>query len=786
MKKYWNKYRKYLLLLPLLLLLFLLLNFLFPLPALKDFSPVIRDNKGQLVHAFLTKDDKWRMYMKEEELSPLLKSTLIRKEDRHFYYHPGVNPIALVRAVIQNIFSGKRVSGASTITMQVAKMLDPAPRTYGAKVTEMFRALQLEWKYSKSEIFQLYSNLLPYGGNIEGIKAASLLYFGKDPDHLSLAEITTLAIIPNRPTAWRIGPHNEALLKARNIWLERFGADKHFPSTQIRDALNEPLEAWRRPVPRYIPHLANRLKNTGGAIIDLATTIDLNTQLKTEQLVAAYVNAMVHRNIKNAAVLIIDNATGNAITYVGSSSFLSNMDGGQVDGIKAIRQPGSTLKPFLYGQCFDAGLYTPQSVLEDLPIAFAGYAPENYDRKFNGEVTLEYALEHSLNIPAVKAMAALGSDRFIQALIQAGFKTVAKKQRSLGLSVALGGCGASLEELTTLFAAIARGGTYLPAQYLQKGKSDTSHRAPLQPVNARTSDPLRHANTILSPAAAFMLTEILSKVNRPDFPLHWESTANMPKIAWKTGTSYGKRDAWSIGFNKKYTVGVWMGNFSGSSAPDLSGAQIATPLLFRVFNTIDYNSQESWFSPPKDCEIRMVCAETGHIPQETCPRVVMDYFIPLISPALTCDNRKEVMVSADERIAYCNLCAPETGYKKKIMQFISPEMQAWYEERKRHYVKIPPHNPDCEVLFKGNGPVITSPANGSVYYTTPKKPEPIQLSCNTGNDVLKVYWYINKKFYKAAAAGEKLYFIPNMGVMEISCTDDKGRTRSVKINVERY
>ncbi|MCM5529069.1 penicillin-binding protein 1C [Parasegetibacter sp. NRK P23] len=747
-----------------LVVLFFLLNALFPLPALKDHSVIIRDHKGQLAHAFLTHDEKWRMYAEADEISPLLRKTLIEKEDHYFYYHFGVNPIAAGRAFFQNLFSGRRVSGASTITMQVAKMLDRSPRTWGNKFKEVFRALQLEWKYSKQEIFQLYCNLLPYGGNIEGIKAASLLYLGKDPDHLSLAEIVTLSIIPNRPSAWRIGVHNEALFSARNHWLKKLSSSGIFTEKEINDALSEPLEAWRRPVPRQIPHLARRLSASGS---DVHTAIEMNRQLQVEQLLQAYVNGITHRGIRNAAALVVDNQTGKVIAYVGSSDFWKNPDGGQVDGITAIRQPGSTLKPFLYALCIDEGLYTPKSVMHDVPVFYDGYAPENYDRRFNGEVTLEYALEHSLNIPAVKAMAALGKDRFIDELTRAGFAAVARKRKALGLSVALGGCGATLEELTALFAAIAREGVYRPLRYREKDEAGKGKK-------------------LVSPAAAFMITETLSKVNRPDFPLHWSSTEHMPRIAWKTGTSYGRRDAWSIGFNKKYTVGVWVGNFSGVSAPDLSGADIATPLLFRIFNAIDYNGQTDWYAPTPDCELRTVCAETGLPPSAHCTQLVSDYFIPLISPATTCDNRREYHVSADEKISYCVYCTPAAGYKKKMYRVMPPSLQAYYNERRIAYDHIPPHNPSCEKLFKGSGPVIISPQGGTVYYTSPDDPDMIRLSCQTSNDVLKVYWYINNKFYRAAAAGEKLFFKAVPGETEVVCTDDKGRSSKVRISVEHY
>ncbi len=747
-----------------LFLLFLLLNYLFPLPDRIEYSTIITDSRGEVIHAFLTHDQQYRMKTELDEISPLLRKTIIEKEDRYFYYHPGINPFAAARAFFKNIFRMKRTSGASTISMQVARMLEPKKRTYFNKCIEAFRALQLEWKYSKDEILQLYLNLVPYGGNIEGVKSASILYFKKNPDHLSLAEITALSIIPNRPASLVVGKNNDLIMQERNKWLKKFAADGVFPSKEISDALEEPLTASRGSAPHFIPHLACKLKRSGGHLIK--TNIELNTQLKIEKLVADYSRSLYLKNIRNAAVVVIDNTTHRVISYIGSADFKDTLDAGQVNGAAAVRQPGSTLKPLLYGLCIDEGLLTPKMMIADVAVNYDGYIPENYDRKFNGYISMEYALEHSLNIPAVKSLRALGKDKLIQKLALCDFQQVKKDQQKLGLSMILGGCGATLEELTGLYSVFADEGRYYKPAYLQ------------------TDRPGRGAG-ILSPAACFMISEILSKINRPDFPLNWESTVHLPKIAWKTGTSYGRRDAWSIGYNKHYTVGVWAGNFSATGVPELSGADIATPLLFKIFNTIDYDADEEWFHQPPDCGIRTVCSETGMIPADHCHNLVSDYFIPMVSPAKPCDNMQEVMISADGRFSYCKYCMPRSGYRKKWFRIIPAAMRQYYEDKGVAYEKIPPHNPDCEKIFQEGAPVVTSPANGNEYLINEKDPEPLQLTCNTGNDVSRVYWYINNKFYKAANVRTKQFFIPEEGPVKISCTDDKGRNRDIWIRV-RY
>lgn len=748
------------------LLVLFALNFIFPVTDKIDkieYSTIITDNKGEVIHAFLTGDEKWRMKTSLEEISPLLKKTIIEKEDRFFYYHAGVNPLSMTRAMLRNILKMKRTSGASTITMQVARALERRPRSYTNKLIEIFRAWQLELNYNKNEIFQLYCNLLPYGSNIEGVKSASLLYFKKDPDHLSLAEITALSIIPNRPSSLVPGKNNDLIVRERNRWLKTFAAANVFTEKQIVDALAEPFDISRGTVPRFAPHLSRLLKKTGDPVVH--SSLDLNMQLKTEKIVKDYSRELSLKHIRNAAVVIINNATHEVITYVGSADFSDSTDGGQVDGAIAIRQPGSTLKPLLYGMCIDAGMITPRSIIPDVNINYGGYAPENYDKKFSGNVSMEYALEHSLNIPAVKCLRQLGTEKFIQTLASCNFRQVRKDQKKLGLSMILGGCGASLLELTGLYSSIANGGTYSKPVFM---------------ANTKTN----HSFTVLSDAAAFMINETLSRVNRPDFPISWQSTEHMPKIAWKTGTSYGRRDAWSIGYNKKYTVGVWAGNFSGAGVRELSGAEVATPLLFRIFNTIDYDGDEEWFTQPSDCDIRIVCAETGLPPSDFCSDKVTDFFIPMISSAEKCNNMREVMISANEKMSYCKVCAPVTGYKKKIFKVVTPEMQQYYDQNKIAYVKIPPHNPECEQVFKNDRPQILSPKNEFEYLISRKDPEPLQLQCRAGNDVSRIYWYIDNQFYKSSEVTSPVYFIPGEGPVKISCTDDKGRNRDVWIRVK--
>jgi penicillin-binding protein 1C len=286
---------------------------------------------------------------------------------------------------------------------------------------------------------------------------------------------------------------------------------------------------------------------------------------------------------------------------------------------------------------------------------------------------------------------------------------------------------------------------------------------------------------LFSVAASFMITGILSGVNRPDFPLNWQSTSRMPKIAWKTGTSYGRKDAWSIGYNKRFTVGVWVGNFSGLGNPDIVGALLATPLLFRIFNTIDYNPNESWYPKPANCEERLVCPETGMPPGEHCSKVIGDYFIPNLSSSHTCNQEQQVAISPDGSISYCKTCQPVTGYHMKWFRMLDNSVQQWYADHRIHIEKIPLHNPDCEKVFREGAPVILSPHAGTEFLLSKNSPEPLLLNCRSGDNSSRIYWYINDRFYKM---GSRVFYQPNEGPLKISCTDDKGRIRSISVSVK--
>ncbi|SHM08635.1 penicillin-binding protein 1C [Hymenobacter psychrotolerans] len=742
------------------------LDLLFPLPPPPQYSPIVLAADGSVLHAYLNPTQKWRMKTELREITPVLRKAILEKEDRWFRWHFGVNPVALVQAAGRNLFGTGRTTGASTITMQVARLLEPKERTFGNKLLEMLRATQLELHYSKDEILQLYLNLVPYGGNVEGVKSAALLYFQQTPDYLSLAQTVTLAIIPNRPRGLVLGKNNAAVLQERNRWLNRLGEAGLFPKEAVEDALLEPLDVQRHAAPTLAPHLSRRLVRQFPRQAIIRSGLERGKQAKAEDLTRNYVRRLYELGITQAAVLVVNNRTRQVEAYVGSADFRDFANQGQNDGIVAVRSPGSTLKPFLYALAMDRGLVTPKQLLPDVPTNFQGYRPENFDKHCNGEVTLERALAYSLNIPAVRVLNQLGVPTFTDKLRQAGFQNVTRNRTRLGLSSILGGCGASLEELTNLYVTLAEGGQYSGLQLVSTRKGTST-------------------SPLISEASAFLTTEILAQLTRPDLPINAASSMRLPKIAWKTGTSYGRRDAWSIGYNKQYTIGVWVGNFSGQGSPALTGSEVATPLLFDLFNTLAYNSPNDWFVPPAALDFRLVCTESGLVPGENCPNQIIDYFLPNVSSGQRCQHVREVLVSADGSFTYCRACAPAAGYRRELYPNLLPEVVAYKEAQGIPYRRLPPHNPQCQLVRGGaeRAPSITSPTPNTEYVLNRHEKQQLLLTCTTDNEVRQVFWYVNDKFLQAAAPTERVFIKPPPGPLKISCADDHGRNTDVLVTV---
>ncbi len=737
---------------------------LFPLPVLKPYSLVVSDNRGNILCAFRASDGAWRLRTSPAEIPERLKQIIIQKEDRYFYYHFGVNPIAAVRALVQNITSGRRLSGASTITMQVARMLEPKERTYANKLIEMFRAFQLEVKYSKDEILEMYLSLLPLGGNIEGLRSAALVYFQTPLERLNIAQLFDLTLIPNNPNGLRPDRFPDRLLQ------ERKRRSSRFFSAGILDRRDSVIFAQIVPAAvrnRFsvkAPHFCLRVKGLARGESDVRTTLDLQMQNIAERMLSHHMRGWKLRGVQNGAFLIIENKSMNVVAYAGSENFSDSLSNGQVDAVQAIRSPGSALKPFLYSFLMDRGTLTPKTRLLDVPYDAEGYTAENYDGKFSGYVFADEALQRSLNVPMVRLLKTAGLGAFADFLKTSGFQSLDEQRPQLGLSMILGGCGVTLEELTAAYAAFANGGRYAAPRYI-----------------ADTSSVLR--SRVFSDAAAFMVTDILSGLNRPDMPNNFESAVNLPRVAFKTGTSYGRRDAWAIGYTTEYTVGVWVGNVTNKGNPDLVASKAAAPLLIDILNSISHGNQKSILPMPADVNTRDVCVESGRLPTPRCNHLVEEYYSISHTVPQLCDVDNEYLLSADRKHTYCASCLANNNYRVVAIRDYPKELVNFWRKTGKPLKLAPPHNPACSRMFAGEGPKILSPSDAMTYLMISEN-DKIALQASSGVDVREQFWYIDNRFLGRVKAGDKIFKTFTNGRYTISCLDDKGRLSSVMISVK--
>jgi penicillin-binding protein 1C len=746
----------------------LILDFIFPFRIEVCWSPVIRDRKGEWMGAYLSCDDKWRIYPPSQAKLSDLEKIILFKEDKYFYYHPGFNPFAIVRATIQNLMRGEVHSGASTLTMQLARMLHRRERTISSKLLETFRAIQLELHYSKAEILNAYLSLLPYGGNLEGITAASKLYFDKDPDFLSLSQRVILSVIPNNPNRLSIRKNPNELRSVRDYWLRQLWQHQQITRDEYQDALTEQVQIIPLQQRLAAPHFCQRLKSLVNNKGEIISTLDLQLQHQAKAIGDSHIRRWQLAGISQYAVLITKNDSGNVLAYLGSSNFDNKLGQGEVDGLRAVRSPGSALKPIAYSLAYDHGYITPASMLPDIPLDFGGYQPENFDKIFHGKVSASFALAHSLNLPAVYLLEKIGLYHFLDKLVQLEFASIRKKRKQLGLSTILGGCGITAEELIQVYLSLANRGSGPKLKYIASNSLDTLPR-------------------LCSPEAAWMVTQDLTQHTRPDLPNGFQNGRDVPHIAWKTGTSYGRRDAWSIGYNGDYTILVWFGNFDGTASPLLSGADVATPMLFDLFNMLPKQTpSQQWQVKPSDIQQRKVCPESGDPPAPSCPYTIIDYFISGVSSVSVCSHLKNISVSNDKSIAFCHFCRPTTNSIEVYYPNYSPEHIEWMMAENIPFENKPPHNPNCSYAWVEEKLTILTPAQGQDYLLEKENTEGIPFRCLTPADAQMVHWYLNGKFIGTSPARDPLFFSPPEGQSQVQCVDDKGRSGKSWFKFERY
>jgi penicillin-binding protein 1C len=764
-QKWWQILRKKRFALPIIFLCsFGVYDLLFPFRPQVNYAKMMLDRDGKILAAYQSEDDKWRFKVKLEELSPDLVQSFIKKEDKYFYYHWGVNPLAVLRALNANILKNKRVSGASTISMQVVRMLERKPRSYSSKISEAIKAFQLETHFSKKEILEHYLSLVPLGSNIEGVSAASYIYFQKSPLKLSLAQSVALSVIPNRPSL--MNPSQKTRFEAyMTYWLNKYKKDGIFETTKINEAATERLIFKKHAFSSKAFHFTQKILNESTSQnSSIKTTLKLNWQLQIEQQLKQHVERLKAQGLQNGTVMVVDNRTLEVLVYCGSADPTNKLDAGQVDGIHAIRSPGSTLKPFLYGLGMELGLVNPKTVLYDIPSSFAGYSPVNFDNTYLGKINMAEALQLSLNIPAVKMLDEIKVKTFIKLLKKLNFENIKTNEEKLGLSLTLGGCGVNMGELVAAYASIANLGNYQTLKTTLVDKGETKKVS------------------VLDSATCFILSQILSGVSRPDFPNNFEFTYKLPKIAWKTGTSYGKRDAWALGYNPNYTVGVWLGNFSGEGMPNISGVQVATPLLFQVFNTIE--KQRPWFKMPSSLIYRQVCSVTGKPLSEDCSQSVIDFFGNKTAPKSKCTHFTKIWVNRAETMSYCPKCINHTDAKVLNYNYEPAAYQNYLYQKGQFSHRIPAHNASCQSISYKNHLQIISPQHKGLYYIENGKSEKITCEAEADPGTAWLYWYHNGKFLGKFNLNQSPFIQPTLGQNIVSCTNPYGKSSKVVFEVQ--
>ena len=812
-------------------LILLVANWVFPLPVEKLHPPsstVVLDRHGEWLRVFTASDDSWRIPARSlAEISPKLRTSVLTYEDRWFYHHFGINPFSIAQALVTNIKAGRVVRGGSTITMQVARMMEPKPRTIRNKIIEMFRALQIEAHYSKDEILTLYLNMAPYGGNIVGSSAASRLYFNKPQNRLSLGEAALLAAIPNSPTHLRPDLHHANAERAREKVLRRMVTFGRISERELREAVSEPIPKTRYPMPFSAPHLTRLLKrthsepaltssapshsfrseteSTGAAGIQVSrihSTIDSQIQKLGERVLRESLDPLRREGISTGAIVVMDTKSREVLGLIGSYSFFDQDCEGQVDGANARRSPGSTLKPFIYGLAIDRGLITPESLLNDVPIDYSGYKPVNYDGEYRGYVTASEALAHSLNVPVVNLYSRLGSDGIYSFLQNAGISTLPQSKGHYGLSLILGGCELTLLELTTLYAGLANSGEF--AKYrltLKTAAIKKKNGAELGNI-ARTALPsLKHLDAtsrnvnsranmsrnrmptkrLMSREACYILTEMLTEVRRPDLPAAFEASTNLPKIAWKTGTSYGHRDAWSIGYTPEFTIGVWVGNFDGTGVSSLVGSEVAGPILFSLFTALTTPATNRWFTRAGRTNTREVCSLSGMLPSSYCRSSKFDYYIPSVSPNTVCTIHKGIYIDERTGTTLCSHCRVGRTYRHAVFEEWPVAIGTWLKRNGFAIPHLPGHFSECTGLVAGHNPVVTSPSENSEYHIRagiPLENQKILLQASVSNRTKEVFWFLDGQLVFSGDPAEKVFLIPVAGKHTLTCVDDEGRSTS--------
>lgn len=768
------------------ILTLLVIGYIFCLPRQLfhvPYSTVVTDRNDELLGARIASDGQWR-FPPRETTPEKIKQCLITFEDKHFYHHWGVNPLSVGRAIYQNTKHKRIISGGSTLTMQTIRLARNESRTFGEKIIEMIWATRLEFRASKEEILSMYVSHAPFGGNVVGLDAAAWRYFGHSAEDLSWAESAMLAVLPNAPAMIHLSKGRKLLLSKRNRLLKQLLEKKVIDLSTYELAVTEPLPDEPHPLPQIAPHLVSRFyKERNGQYT--RSTIDRGIQTHIEDLAERWSNEFNRSDIRNLAILVIDIPANQVIAYCGNVHFDRKQGGNQVDVIQAPRSTGSILKPFLYYAMLQEGSLLPDMLLPDIPININGFTPQNFSMQYEGAVPASEALARSLNIPAVTMLQRYGVPKFHNFLQQTGFKTITRSSSHYGLSLILGGAEATLWDVTNAYAQMGRSLIPHPDSKLSEKKEAgiIMAKGEEKEEENETVRKSTQKNFIWDKGAVWQTFDALKEVNRPE-EIDWKSIPSMQTIAWKTGTSYGFRDAWAVGVTPRYAVGVWVGNATGEGKPGLVGAQTAGPVLFDIFN---YLPVSSWFERPTGVFVDAeVCRRSGHLKGRFCEETDTILILPAGLRTDACPYHHLITLSADEKHRVYENCANTESTLQKSWFTLPPVWEWYYKQHHPEYSPLPPFKAGCgEDTFQPMQ-FIYPPINAHI--KLPKQLDgskgfmTVELAHNAPNATL--FWHLDDTYLTQTQDFHKISLQPAPGKHSLTAVDGEGNTVSTTFFIE--
>jgi penicillin-binding protein 1C len=765
-------------------LLISLLFFLLSKPNFQPFySTVLYASDGTLLAATIAQDQQYR-FPPSNSIPEKFKVCIIEFEDKYFFRHFGINPVSVSRAMWNNIKAGKIVQGGSTITQQVIRLSrEGKRRTFFEKIIEALHALRLEATKKKSEILLMYASNAPFGGNVVGLEAAAWRYYGRCAEDLSWAETASLAVLPNSPALVHPGRNPEALLAKRNRLLKHLFSRNYFDELTLELSLQEPLPSEPKPLPQLTPHLLFRSIADGHGGTNLQTTINSNLQKRVIEVLERHHQRLSGNQIHNAAVLVLNIKKGTVETYVGNTK--GDDFGNHVDIISSARSTGSILKPFLYALMLNEGLILPNTLIPDVPTQIGGYSPKNFNPIYDGAVPAKRAISRSLNVPAVRMIQQYGVERFHYQLKRLGLTTINRSPENYGLSLILGGAEATLYDLAGVYAGMARSLNDFRTHQSRYDSNNFSEASYIQ-VKGGVAKPNLVAQNLLNAAAIYHCFEAMKEVSRPDELVGWQYFSSSRSVAWKTGTSYGHRDAWAIGLNPSYVVAVWAGNASGEGRPNLTGISAAAPILFDVFGLLP---PSSWFEKPiDDMAFVPICRQSGHRASAIC-EPIDSIWIPLKGTETSaCPYHRIVHLNKQQTQRVTDRCYSVSEMVAKPWFVLPPAMEWFYKSKNTTYMLLPRYKKDCESHLDANPMALLYPRIENSKLVIPRdfdgnRTEVIfDLAHSADNAV--VFWHLNDQYLGQTIAFHKMALSPPAGKHTLTLVDTQGNTLVVNFRVD--